>query len=228
VSYDYSHTDHLYPRPRRRWPRRIAITTRIVSVLVGLGLVYLAYDLVTSATSTTPTVTSQPAVLTAIQDLSRFEAASGSYSVIVNLTDDNPFIPDFIYSRHVVFEAVGSVDVYVDFSTIGSGAVRLSSDGRSVTVTLPPPALEPPRLDHEKSQFVEQGRGIANAIGDLFDNDQNRVNQVYTAAEQQMSAAARDDQLQRRAEDNTRAMLTGLMNSLGITSVTVVFTGRAG
>jgi hypothetical protein len=46
---------------------------------------------------------------------------------------------------------------------------------------------------------------------------------LYALAQTKVGRAAAASDLQRRAEANTRAMLTGLARSLGFTQVTVTF-----
>jgi uncharacterized protein DUF4230 len=216
-----------YEPQRGRWGRRFLLLIGMFGILVALYLGLQALNLIPhfhNPFNTQTTDRSSPVVLKSIQDLSRFEAASGNYQVIVDLKKDNRFIPDFIFSQRTLFVGIGSVDAYVDFSTIGSGAISVSSDGKSVTVTLPPPALERPNIDHDKSYVYGVDRGVVNRVGDFFSNNPNDQAQLYSLAEQKIAQAAQDSGLKERAEANTKSTLESLLHSLGYTNVTVTFT----
>jgi Protein of unknown function (DUF4230) len=166
---------------------------------------------------------SQPVLLESIQDLSRYEAATGNFQVVIDVEKDAKFIPSAIMGERTLFVASGSVDVYVDFAEIGGSALRVSQDKRSVEVRLPRPALEKPNLDNKRTYVFAQQRGIVNQVRDLVGNDPNRSQKLYQLAEQRLRSAAQESGLTARAEQNTRAMLDGLLKSLGFTTVTVTF-----
>jgi hypothetical protein len=165
---------------------------------------------------------SGPVLLVSIQDLARFEAASGNFQVIVDLQNDRKYLPDFLFNERSLFVADGSVDAYVDFSHIGQGDIKVDpNDSKKVTVNLPAPQLEPPNLDEGRSYLYATQKGLVNRLGDVFSNDANDEQQLYQLGQQKIAAAALDSELPSRAEKNTTAMLNGLLKSLGYTSVTV-------
>jgi hypothetical protein len=157
-----------------------------------------------------------------IQDLSRFEAASGNFQVIVDLQNNRKYVPDFLFNERSLFVADGSVDAYVDFSNIGQGDIKVDpTDSKKVTVNLPAPQLEPPNLDEGRSYLYATQKGLINRLSDVFSNNANDEQQLYQLGQQKIAAAALDSELPSRAEKNTTAMLNGLLKSLGYTSVTV-------
>jgi hypothetical protein len=166
---------------------------------------------------------SGPTLLKSVQDLNQFVAAEGNFQVVVDVQQDRKYIPDFLVNDRILFIANGSVEVYVDFSSIGQGAVKESDDRRTVELTLPAPQLRPVRLDNDKSYVYEESRGVLNRIGDALKGDPNRMQAVYQLSEQKISDAAKDAGLQKRAEDNTRNMLNQFLTALGYTSITVNF-----
>ncbi len=166
---------------------------------------------------------SQPALLKSIQDLSRFVAAEGNFQVIVDLQNDKKYVPDFLLNDRTLFVAAGSVEAYVDFTALGQGAITESPDRRSVEIKLPAPQLNRPSIDHDKSYVFAQQRGVLNRLGDVFSNDPDKLQDLYKAGEQKIADAARDSELQQRAEANTQKMLEGMLRSLGYTSVTITF-----
>lgn len=166
---------------------------------------------------------SQPTLLLSIQDLARFEAASGNFQEVIDVQKDRSYIPDILFSERTLFVCVGSVDAYVDFSNIGSGAIQDSPDHKTVTITLPAPQLEKPNIDHDKSYVFATQEGIVNKIGDIFSNNPNKEREMYLLGEQRIGQAARDSGLADRAATNTKQMLTQMLRSLGYTSITIKF-----
>src|SRR5206468_11489523 len=133
------------------------------------------------------------------------------------------YIPDFLVNDRTLFVAAGSVEAYVDFGSIGQGAIQESADHKTVQIKLPAPQLNKPSIDHDKSYVFAQQKGVLNHLGDVFSNDPNKLQQLYQLGEQKIGDAARDSGLQAKAEDNTRKMLESLLRSLGYTTVTVDF-----
>ena len=164
---------------------------------------------------------SQPTLLLSIQDLARFEAASGNFQEVIDVQKDRSYIPDIIFNERTLFVCVGSVDAYVDFSRIGQGDIVDSADHKTVTVTLPAPQLEKPNIDHGKSYIFATQEGVINKIGDIFSGNPNKENELYQLGEQRIAQAARDSGLGDRAANNTKQMLTQMLKSLGYTTITV-------
>ncbi len=164
---------------------------------------------------------SQPTLLLSIQDLARFEAASGNFQEVIDVQKDRSFIPDIIFNDRALFVCVGSVDAYVDFSHIAQGDITDSADHKTVTIKLPAPQLEKPNIDHGKSYIFAAQKGIVNKIGDLFGGNPNKEQELYVLGEQRIAQAARDSGLTERAATNTKQMLTGMLKALGYTSITI-------
>ena len=171
---------------------------------------------------------SGPAVLTAMRDLSEYHAATGQYQVLIDIQQDAKFLPDIIKGKRTIFLAIGSVDSYVDFRKLGDDAVSVSSDRKSVSITLPRAQLSKPNVDPDQSRVLNQDLGLIDRLGNLFSDQPNPQNQqMYQVAEQRLADAARQVGLQKRAEDNTRATLDKLMRSLGFTTVDITFVNPA-
>jgi hypothetical protein len=166
---------------------------------------------------------SQPPLLQSIQDLSRYVAAEGNFQVIIDVQENRKYIPDFLVNERILFVAAGTVDAYVDFSNIGTGAIKESADRRTVEVTLPAPQLGKPNLDPENTRVFSEQRGLLNRLKDVFASDPNRITEVYALAEERIAEAAKSSGLDTRAEENTRKMLEGLLRSLGYTTITVKY-----
>ncbi|WP_019629400.1 DUF4230 domain-containing protein [Actinomadura atramentaria] len=164
---------------------------------------------------------SGPVLLESIRDLSRYEAASGNFQVVVDLEKDSKYLPSAIRGSRTLFVGKGSVDAYVDFSKIASGALKVSDDRKTVEISLPHAQLEKTNLDPKGSYAVSTSRGLTNRLGDVFSDNPNNQQQLYVLAAQKIQDAATASGLQSRADQNTRLMLTNMLKALGFTTVTV-------
>jgi hypothetical protein len=205
----------------RRW---LALGLAAVAILATLvaGAAWLApgFD---NPFAKDRTDRSQPVLLQSVRELSRYVAVEGTFQQVVDIQESRQNIPEFLLNDRTLFVAAGTVEAYVDFSSIAAGAVRVSEDGRTATITLPAPELGKASLDMQKSYVVTRETGVLNKVGDLIGGDPNRQQQVYQKAEQQITAAAQASGLAEQARDNTRKMLEGLLRSLGYATVTVEF-----
>ena len=166
---------------------------------------------------------SQPVLLQSMRDLSRYVAADGTFQVIVDLQEDRQYIPDWLINRRVLFVGSGTVEEYVDFSQLSSGALEVDNEKKTIKIKLPPPQQGNAALDLQKSYVVEEDRGLLTSIGDAFKTDTDKQQRVYQTAQQRITEAARGSGLDQRAKENTQHMLESLFTRLGYTSVTVTF-----
>jgi len=167
---------------------------------------------------------SQPVLLQSMRDLSRYVAADGTFQVIVDLQDDRKYVPDWLINRRILFVGSGTVEEYVDFSSLADKALEVDNEKKTIKLTLPPPQQGDAALDLQKSYVVEEDRGLLTSIGDAFKSDTDKQQRVYQLSQQRITEAARASGLDQRARDNTQHMLESLFTRLGYTSVTVTFT----
>ena len=167
---------------------------------------------------------SQPVLLQSMRDLSRYVAADGTFQVIVDLQDDRKYVPDWLINRRILFVGSGTVEEYVDFSSLSGNALEVDNEKKTIKITLPPPQQGDAALDLQKSYVVEEDRGLLTSIGDAFKSDTDKQQRVYQLSQQRITEAARASGLDQRARDNTQHMLESLFTRLGYTSVTVTFT----
>jgi Protein of unknown function (DUF4230) len=166
---------------------------------------------------------SQPVLLKAIEDLEVFKAATGNFQVVVDLEEGSRGIPLVIKGERTLFVAGGSVDAEVDFAGIGEGAIKVSADGERVEVTLPRARLTQARVDPAQSRVFSRERGLLDRLGSVLSDNPTSERELYQLAQAKMQAAAAQSDLLARAEQNTRAMLEGMLRSLGYSDVTVTF-----
>lgn len=213
---------------------------RRAGLLVGAGALVLVVALIVVAlmrfTAWRPTLTnpfgtrtidrSQPALLLSLQDLSVYKAATANLQLIIDLEKDARFVPSFIKGERTLFVAAGSVDAEVDFSRIDKGAIEVSGDRRTATITLPRPTLGKVRIDPNASYVASRERGILDRLGSVVSDNPDGQRELYQLADRRIQAAALQSDLISRAEQNTRATLQGMLRGLGYTRVTVNFTGE--
>ncbi|WCH97348.1 DUF4230 domain-containing protein [Streptomyces moderatus] len=166
---------------------------------------------------------SGPALLQSIQDMSRYDAASGNFQIVVDLEKDAKFLPDAIRGTRTLYVGAGTVDAYVDLGKVGADDVTVNDDRTSATLRLPHAALGEPSLDPDRSYAVSKERGLLDRLGDLFSDNPNSEQAVQKLAVRHIGDAAKESGLTGRAETNTTDMLEGLLHSLGFKEVKVMY-----
>jgi len=205
------------------WVGAIAAAAVLIVVLSAVHLL----PKLRNPFATSTTVTSQPVLLKSITALSRYEAATGSFEVVVDLTKRNGIIPSFLAGSETLFIGQGTDIAFVDFSQLKSQAIKVNPTRTAVTITLPKAQLEPAVLNVSQSYVYAEQQGLFNRIGNFFSGNPNSQQQVYILAQQKITTAARQSPLVPQAEKNTQAMLTGMLTSLGFKNITVTFGPQA-
>jgi hypothetical protein len=215
------------PVPPRRGIARLLVFTGVVFLLiVGACFGLRAINVLPSFDNPfadKETDRSQPVLLQSMRDLSRFVAADGTFQVIVDLQENKENVPEFLVNQRTLFVGSGSVEAYVDFSSLAEGAIVVNDETNTATITLPAPQLTQAALDMERSYVVAEERGLLNRIGDAFKDDPNQQQRVYQEAQKRITEAARSSGLDQRARENTQKMLESLLARLGYTSITVTY-----
>jgi Protein of unknown function (DUF4230) len=167
---------------------------------------------------------SQPVVLRSLQRMSEYRAATANLQVIVDIEEDANLLPSFIKGERTLFVAAGTVDGTVDFSKLDRRAVTVSDDRRGVRIVLPAAQLSDPRLDLQRSKVFDRDRGLLDRVAGAVSEDEDRDRELFALAERKLAEGARaDGGLVDAAQDNTRAMLTGLLRGLGFRRIDVQF-----
>jgi Protein of unknown function (DUF4230) len=215
---------HEPPRPRREVPwGLITFALLVIAIFGGVSWVRGILPDFDNPFAETTVDRSGPAVLESIRDLNEYHAATGDFQQIVDLEKDTA-LPNELLGSRTLFIAYGSVDATVDFSTIGDGAVEVSGDRLSATITLPSPRLSDVRIDPTRSYTYDHDEGVFNEIGDLFSSDENSQQELYVVAQERIMASAQQGSgLIARAQENTRAMLVSMLTALGFETVVVNF-----
>jgi hypothetical protein len=209
--------------------RLAALVVVAAAAVVGLAAVTVVLSAVrllprlSNPFAESTTVRSQPDLLKSITALSHYDAATGSFQVVVDLSRRTAFLPSFIEGSDTLFVGEGTDAAFVDFAGLHGRAIHISPDRTAVTIQLPAAQLEPAVLNVRQSYVFAQQQGLLNRIGNFFSGNPDSQHQVYVLAQQRIQAAARNSPLVTEAERNTRDMLTGMLHALGYSQVTVKF-----
>ncbi|GAA2278569.1 DUF4230 domain-containing protein [Streptomyces hawaiiensis] len=215
--------------PVKRLPGRMPGWAKVVTALVLLLVVFFAglrLSVIPGLKDLFGTETqdrSGPALLKSIQDISRYDAASGNFQVVVDLEKDAKLLPDAIRGTRTLYVGAGTVDAYVDLGKVGENDVQVNGDRTSATLRLPHAQLGKPALDPDRSYAVSKQRGLFDRLGDLFSDNPNGEQAVQKLAVRHIGDAAKESELTARAESNTTGMLEGLLRSLGFKEVRVSY-----
>ena len=215
------------PEPRRRGVRAVAGLT-LAAVVVGALVVLTgrAVDLLPSWGNPfreEVTESSTAPLMLALDDLSEYHAATGTFQVVVEQERDRRYVPSFVSGERTTLLATGSVDAVVDLSGLDEDQVRVSPDRRAVAFSVPAPRLDAVTVDLGESRVLDRDRGAVERVSGMFQENPSRDGELYTLAERELAAAASESDLLLRAEVNSRDMLTTLARSLGFEQVTVTF-----
>jgi hypothetical protein len=202
----------------------VGAVAAVLVLIVVLSAVHLLPQL-RNPFAQSNTVRSQPVILKSITQLSRYEAASGSFEVVVDITKRTSLIPSFLAGSETLFVGQGSDIAFVDFSQLKNQAIKVNAERTDVTVTLPKAQLEPAVLDPSQSYVYAEQQGLFNRVGNFFSGNPNSQQQVYILAQQKIQTAAKQSPLLAEAQKNTAGMLDGMLTSLGFAHVTVSFVG---
>ncbi|MFI9341952.1 DUF4230 domain-containing protein [Streptomyces sp. NPDC052773] len=204
------------------WAKAVAAVALVLVVLLA-GLRLSVLPGLKDVFGTETRDRSGPALLESIRDISRYEAASGSFQVVVDLEKDAKYLPDAVRGTRTLYVGAGTVDAYVDLGRAGEDDVTVNEDRTAATLRLPHAELGAPSLDPDRSYAVSKQRGLLDRLGDLFSDNPNGEQAVQRLAVRHIGEAAKESGLTARAEKNTTDMLEGLLGSLGFEKVRVVY-----
>ncbi|MEU2928130.1 DUF4230 domain-containing protein [Streptomyces sp. NPDC007251] len=204
------------------WAKAVAALVLVLAVLfAGVRLAVLPgiRDLFGTETHDR----SGPALLKSIQDMSRYDAASGDFQVVVDLEKNAKYLPSAIRGTRTLYVGAGTVDAYVDLGQVGEKDIRVNGDRTSATLRLPHARLGRPALDPDHSYAVSKQRGLLDRLGDLFSDNPDSEQAVQKLAVRHIADAAKGSGLTARAETNTTGMIQGLLRSLGFREVHITY-----
>ena len=164
---------------------------------------------------TTTFDTSVPAVVQRIQRLNRLETVVYSIDTVVEGSKSSAVLPDLLAGDRILLVVHGQSIAGIDLSQIKAEDVRITNNGQSIHVTLPPSQLFLTTLDNQHTKVYMRSTGV------LVPADPNLETDTRSKAEQQLQQSALADGILDTARKNARATVTTLLYSLGFHQVDV-------
>lgn len=210
---------------------RTGIGAAVFLVLAVVGMKFTGVDLwpdIGNPLREETVVRDHTPVLASLDDLAEFHAATGRFSVVIDVEHKTRYIPRQIKGDRTTFLAEADVDAVIDFSELGPDRVLIDEDGSRVIVLLPEPVLDDPDIDNEASGVMNRDRGVLDRLGGVFSDSPTSEKELLLEAEDQIAEAAAASELLERARSNTTAMVEDLLGPLGYDDVVVIFGGDIG
>lgn len=158
-----------------------------------------------------PLVTvSAPDVVEKIQRLNRLETVVFSLDTVIESHESNPVLPDLLAGDKLLMIVHGQTIAGIDFSKLKPESVHITegSNGRSISLTLPPSEVFLTTLDNARSRVYARDTGI------FVRADPNLESVTRERAQNELQGAALKDGIldtaRANARDTVRAMLEGL------------------
>jgi hypothetical protein len=164
---------------------------------------------------TTTFDTSVPAVVQRIQRLNRLETVVYSIDTVVEGSKSSAVLPDLLAGDRILLVVHGQSIAGIDLSQIKAEDVRITNNGQSIHVTLPPSQLFLTTLDNQHTKVYMRSTGV------LVPADPNLETDTRSKAEQQLQQSALADGILDTASKNARATVTTLLYGLGFHEVVV-------
>lgn len=166
----------------------------------GIGQIFgQAPDLRQLVNTPTPQIRSGAAVIQRIQQLSRLETASYTIERVIDVSQGSniPILGD----DKLLLIAHGSVVAGVDLSQLNEDSLKISPDGSTLTLSLPPAQIFSSNLDSQKTRVYSRERGW------LAPENKDLETQARQEAEQQILQAACEDGILERATQEAERSL---------------------
>jgi hypothetical protein len=155
----------------------------------------------------------QPTVVRQIQQLQRLETVEYTMDKIISGAHDNPYLPKFLAGDRLLLIVHGQVIGGVDLGKIQPRDV--SVDGRTISLSIPPPEVFSTRIDNAKTRVYSRDTGLFSAP------DPNLESEVREEAERQLLQAALLDGVLKTAQQNANNTLSLMLKGLGFDQVQI-------
>lgn len=173
----------------------------------GLGVAYL--------TDAMPFVGGEESTVTVeeVRELNELATVQTTASVPVPQESGNiTGVPEFISGESLLLIAAGDVRAGVDLDDLEQGDVRV--EGENVTIDLPEPEILSSGLDEDRTRVYDREQGLLN-----FSPDEDLETEARREAVAEIEAAARENGIMGRAQENAENSLRAFIRSLGFEEV---------
>src|SRR5271155_1071958 len=218
---DYSAPREVPPKRQRSlmgWILDLLAGAVLTVVLLGAGLWmatgYGLYHLVSALRSgRTQINVDQPTVVHQIQQLQRLETVSYTMDKIISGEHENAYLPKFLAGDRLLLvvhgEGIGGIDL------AGLQPADGEVQGQKVSIHLPAAQVFSTRIDNAKTRVYSRDTGLFSSP------DPNLESVVREEAERQLQQAALQDGILKKASDNARSTISGMLQGFGFHEVDV-------
>lgn len=192
---------------------RQSIIIALLSVLLLISFISILRGEYVNLT-TKKTTENHTMVLEKIKALGRLELVNYSIRDIVEITKDNPILPD----EKILVVVYGEVIAGIDLSGFTEKNIRVEGDG--LLLTLQKPILLQSRIDHEKSHVYDTKLGFLST-GGLISAD--LVDEAYKSAEASLPVRAEEMGYLQTAEENGKKLLIPMLESISNKKISIEY-----
>lgn len=193
----------------------LAASIVVISVVAGIGLARYGANLPVvgwlfgegqSQTTTSPVVVED------IQKLDRLDTVRMTQSVVVTKETGGTELRRFLTGEEVLLVAVGNVEAGVDLSNLTEGDVRV--EDKTITLRMPEPEISSVSLDEEQTRLYDRDQGVLR-----LRPDETLVEEARREAQDELVAAARQNDIRATAESNAEDTIRTFLTTLGYEEV---------
>jgi hypothetical protein len=166
------------------------------------------------ATPTT-TVIDRGGTILQIKNLNRLETQSQSIERIVEAKIERGNALDIILGDKLLLIASGEVVAGVDMSKVKDTDVQLSSDGKTISIRLPPSEIFSKSLNNDRTRVYDRQQGI------FAPTNKDLETQARSNAEAEILNAACENDIMQKAADEAQKNMEQFLKLAGFKSVTV-------
>lgn len=186
----------------------LPLVALLVVIIMGLNTVGGVLDGVRSIFDPPPPVYNfySPAlVLDRVQSLSQLTVTRYNFSNVVHTEREMPYVLSALYRDRLAMVIVGHVNAGIDLSLMTEADIR--SDGETLTLRLPAPALQDCFLNERGSYVISRETGLFTSGAPQLDLEARRF------AVHEFREAALEDGILERVNEQAQATLTGFLNA---------------
>lgn len=214
------------------YPPRGGCATTILYIVIGVlatvlvGILVLPRLLETFASnvpaslaqavaSPTPQVVDRGGTIQQIRNLNRLETQSVQVERVIEAGIRGNALQDVLFGDRLLLIASGNVVAGVDMSRLRAADIDISSDGKRITISLPPSEVFSASLDNSRTRVYDRQRGF------LAVQDKDLETRARQEAESEILKAACEVQVTQKAAEEAKRSMEQLLRLMQFESVTV-------
>lgn len=157
-----------------------------------------------------------PNLLLAVRDLARLESTSFHMERVIDLREKQSQLFGLIESTDsILLVAVADVSAGVDLQKLRASDIEVDPENKRARITLPAPEIFHTELDNEKTYVHSRRTGV------LAKRQEHLETRARQEAERTLTEAAKEAGILKKAGENAKYVVTGLVRSLGYEQVEV-------